>query len=537
MRFRSSLRTSVWAILALLCVPLLAGAQPAPARTLVMPFDTGHDRRIWWLGEGASVLLAERLRSRGAEAIGREDRLQAFARLQVPPVAELSHGTVIRVGQLLAASSVVIGSLSLQGDDMIVVRARSIRLDTGHLEDEIEERGSLGDLFAIFDRVAGRLSPAAAGVPAASNAGAQLTPAAFENYIKGLLADTPRAQIGFLQKALALTPDYDRARLALWRVYTDEGEHEKALAAALAVAPGSRIDTHARFAAALSELSLERYDDAYARLKALSEETHSAEVYNDIGIVQMKRGSTPQTGKPTYWFDKATEADPGEADYFFNLGYAYWLEQDVPAATYWLREAVRRDPGDGDAHYVLGWALHAAGSGPEAERELELARRLSARYETADRKAGVPRGLERIKTSLVPPGLRSETVLVATGQRDQRELASFHLERGRRFYERENDRDAIAELKRALYLSPYLADAHLLLGRIYLRDGRARDAIDALKIALWSEETAATHLVLAEAYLDAKEFAAARREAERGVALDPGSRAGRALLDRIPASQ
>jgi Tfp pilus assembly protein PilF len=503
-----------------------------------MPFETGHDRRIWWLGEGASVLLAERLRARGAEAIGRDDRLQAFARLQVPPVAALSHGTVIRVGQLLAASSVVIGSLSLQGDETIAVRARSIRLDTGHLQDEIEEHGSLRDLFAIFDRVAGKLLPAADGVPAtASNASAQLTPAAFENYIKGLLADTPQAQIGFLQKALSLAPGYDRARLALWRVYTDQGEHEKALAAALAVSPGSRIDTHARFAAALSEISLDRYDDAFARLKALGDETHAAEVYNDIGILQMKRGSTPQTGKATYWFDKATEADPGEADYFFNLGYAYWLERDVAAATYWLREAVRRDPGDGDAHYVLGWALHTSGSLPEAERELELARRLSARYETTDRKAGVPRGLERIKTSLVPPGLRSETVLVATGQRDQRELAAFHLERGRRFFERENDRDAIAELKRALYLSPYLADAHLLLGKIYLRDGRARDAIDALKIALWSEETAATHLALAEAYLEAKEFGPARREAERGVALDPGSRAGRALLDRIPASQ
>jgi tetratricopeptide (TPR) repeat protein len=531
-------RACVCAILALLFCPCAATAQSTSARTLVMPFDTGHDRRIWWLGEGASVLLAERLRARGVEAIGREDRLQAFGRLQVPPVAALSHGTMIRVGQLLGASSVVIGSLRLQGEDTIVVRARNIRLDTGHLQDEIEEHGTLGDLFAIFDRVAGRVSPTSAGPPAAPpTAGAQLTPPAFENYIKGLLAETPQAQITFLQKALSLTPGYDRARLALWRVYTDQGEHERALAAALAVSKGSRIDTHARFAAALSEIALGRYDDAYSRLKSLAEETHAAEVYNDIGIVQMKRGSTPQTGKPTYWFDKAADADPGEADYFFNLGYAYWLDQDVAAATYWLREAVRRDPGDADAHYVLGWALQVSGSVPEAERELELARRLSARYETTDRRAGVPRGLERTKTSVVPPGLRSETVLVASGQRDQRELASFHLERGRRFFERENDRDAIAELKRALYLSPYLAEAHLLLGKVYLRDGRAREAIDALKIAVWSEETAATHLALAEAYMEAKEFAAARREAERGLALDPGSRAGRALLDRIPASQ
>ena len=74
------------------------------------------------------------------------------------------------------------------------------------------------------------------------------------------------------------------------------------------------------------------------------------------------------------------------------------------------------------------------------------------------------------------------------------------LDRGRRFVEAEQDRAAIPELRRAIYLSPYLAEAHLRLGRVYLRAGRAREAIDAFKIAIWSEETAAAHVALAEAY-------------------------------------
>ena len=71
--------------------------------------------------------------------------------------------------------------------------------------------------------------------------------------------------------------------------------------------------------------------------------------------------------------------------------------------------------------------------------------------------------------------------------------------------QQENDREAAAELDRALYLSPYLADAHLLLGRIHLRNGRVREAIDALKISLWSAETADAHAVLADAYRQAKD--------------------------------
>ena len=73
------------------------------------------------------------------EAIGRDERLRAFARLQVPPVASLSHGTVIRIGQLVGASAVIIGSIRTDGDTL-EVRARSLRLDTGRLQGEVEEQ-------------------------------------------------------------------------------------------------------------------------------------------------------------------------------------------------------------------------------------------------------------------------------------------------------------------------------------------------------------------------------------------------------------
>jgi lipopolysaccharide biosynthesis regulator YciM len=100
-------------------------------------------------------------------------------------------------------------------------------------------------------------------------------------------------------------------------------------------------------------------------------------------------------------------------------------------------------------------------------------------------------GLERVKTDAeASPASRLDERLASTGQRDQDELARFHLERGRRLFEQNNDRDAAAELGRALYLSPYLAEAHLMSGRIHLRNGRVREAIDAFKVALWSAETA-----------------------------------------------
>jgi tetratricopeptide (TPR) repeat protein len=503
---------------------------------LVMPFETGDDVRTWWLGEGSSVLLADDLRRLGVEAIGRDERLRAFARLQVPAVASLSHGTVIRVGQLVGASAVIVGSIRTDGDTL-EVRARSLRLDTGRLQAEVQEHGSLTDLFRVYERLARRLTSAPALLSSEQTQGVELSPAAFENYVKGLLADTPLAQAAFLEKAIALHAGYDEARLALWRAYAEAADHAKALAVALMVPASSPMSRRARFAAACSETALRRYDEAFERLRVLGEEAPGAEIANNLGVVQLRRGASPQTGLATYWFTKATQATP-DPDYFFNLGYAYWFEQDVPAAIYWLREAVRRNPADGDAHFVLGAALQAAGSATEAGREVELAQRLAARHPGEDGRPGerVPRGLERIRTTIDSPGVSgAETSLVATGEREKTEVMAFHLDRGRRLFAAQNDREAIDELRRVLYLSPYLAEAHLLLGRIYLRGGRTGEAIEALKIAIWSEESAAAHEVLAEAWLQFKDVAAARREAERALAMNPGSESVRRFLAQLPA--
>ncbi len=508
-------------------------AEPAP-RVLVMPFENvSRDPKIFWLGEGAAVLLTDDLLAQGVNAITRAERQQAFDRLQVPPPASLTDATVIRIGQLVGAAEVIVGSLQMDGETL-VLHARGIALEPGRVKVDATERGVLPDLFATIARIAQRFAPADT---APTHPAEQPSLPAFENFIKGVLAETPETAINYLSTALKLQPSFDRARLALWQAYDDEGEPEQALAAVMPVPPQSAYAGRARFLAALSQLYLKKYEDAYATFKALSESQPAANVWNDLGVVQLRRGGTSQTGTAAYFFTKAADADPNDPDYVFNLGYAYWLDRDTQAAIYWLREAVRRNPADGDAHFVLGAALAAAGNGVEAARERELARRLSATYEARARRPGgdtVPKNLERVKDAVELPHARTvERTLASNEQRSQEELARFYLDSAKRQYERENDRQAADDLNRALYLSPYLAEAHLLLGRIHLRNGRVREAIDAFKIALWSAESAEAHVALGEAYWQNKDGVAARAEAERALALDPASTAAKRLLTTI----
>jgi len=525
-------------------VPVMVGPSGAfaqqrdaqPGRILVMPFENAaHDGRIIWMGEASSVLLADDLNAFGVSAITREERQQAFDVLQVPPNASLTDATVIRIGQIVGAGQVVVGTVQLEGDDL-VVRARTIGLESGRLQSDVTERGPMADLFATFERMARRvISPTAAGAGGAPPIHPPV--AAFENYIKGLLAETPATAVTYLNAAVRADPKFDEVRLALWHVFDDQSEHERALAVVRAVPPTSDLARRARFLAGLSQVSLARYDDAFETFKALADARPSAPVLNNLGVIQLRRGGSSQLGLPTYYFNKAAEADPTEPDYFFNLGYAYWMEHDGTAAVYWLREAVRRDPTDGSAHYLLGVALNGADNPAEAVREKELARRLSSTYaEWAKRPASdpVPKGLERLKRDVELPHARQIEATLATGnQRDQQELARFYLDRARRLYEQEHDRDALDELRRTLFLSPYQAEAHLLMGRIYLRGGRVREAIDALNISIWSRETADAHAALAQAHFEARDLELARTEATRALTLDAQSAEARHVLEQL----
>ena len=516
-----------------------------PGRMLVMPFaNVAREGRLVWLTEASAVLLADDLNALGAGAITRDERREAFERLQVPAAAALTNATVIRIGELVGASSVIVGSLQMENGEL-VVHARSIAVEAGRVTIDVTERG---ELFGVFERIARHIAPAS-GTPSADVERSHPPLAVFESYIKGLMAQTPATAVKYLDAALAARPDFDRARLALWNVYSDQGDAARALAAVEKVPAESVWSRRSRFLAGLSQLDLKKYDDAFASFRAVSEAPKTSSpsststspvlspaALNNLGVVQLRRGWTPQTGRPTYFFTRAADADPNDPDYCFNLGYAYREERDLPAALYWLREAVRRNRADGEAHFVLGEVLARSGNASEAIREKDLAKRLSSTFEQWDRRPAaeaVPKGLERVKHDIELPRVpRLEVALAANEQRDQRELAGFHLDHGRRLFEQEHDRDAIAELDRALYLSPYLAEAHLLVGRVHLRHGRVQEAVAALKISIWSAETAEAHLALAQAYLQSGDRAAARPEAERALALAPDSAEAKRVLQQ-----
>ncbi len=310
----------------------------AGERVLVVPFEnTRHEPAVYWLSEASAVLLANELSARGVGAITRAERVRAFEQLHLPLSASLSRATLIKVGELVGASEVMVGGYAL-ADGRLTVQAHSIRMDVGRLEPEVSVEGAVTGIFSLYDTLAQRLKNSIAR-PGARPPRPPLE--AFENFIKGLIAESPAVQATFLETAIRLFPGYDDAQLALWEVRTEQGDHAAALAAARAIGENSPLAAKARFFSGLSLLSLKRYDEAFGVFKTIAEASEASgapaarggvnpagPALNNLGVLLIRRGATAQTGSAVFYLTKAADADAGDADYLFNLGYAYALERN-----------------------------------------------------------------------------------------------------------------------------------------------------------------------------------------------------------------
>src|SRR5580765_4892766 len=94
--------------LALLCSSLRAET------VLVLPFfNHSKSPGLDWIGESISEAVHDSLASEGLLALDREDRLEIYRRLSLRPGAELTHASVMKIGQSLDASQVVYGFYEL----------------------------------------------------------------------------------------------------------------------------------------------------------------------------------------------------------------------------------------------------------------------------------------------------------------------------------------------------------------------------------------------------------------------------------------
>jgi tetratricopeptide (TPR) repeat protein/TolB-like protein len=526
---------------------------------LVFPFENaGASPRLDWLSEGLEELSIQYLSAAGQQVYSHTGRMAELERYGLPASAKLSRATMLRVAQDLDADFVVLGSFVSDGKSL-TIEARILRVEPSKLSRGVRETGPLDSLMDMQNRVIWRSLTATqptAQTTLADFSKAQHPPRldAFELYIRAIRASDDEARIRDLRGASRLEPDWPDPAFELGQTYFARKDCNSALPWFARVPSTHAHYLEANFATAVCRLQMNQPDRAEQVLVAqgwarrghegnTSSAADVPEVLNDLAIARARQGKVAEAQSD---LKRASQIDPGEDDYPFNLGLLALRAKDFTAAAKYFREAVDRRPDNPDDRALLIEALEKAGKKTEADQQREAAAEalgpdaLPAVLAHAD--ADSLHRLERIKTELDVVALRSEMEPPRPRTSSGRATAGVdtavgHVRRGRQELSAGRLEEAEKEFHIALTMDPASATAHRSLGEISWRRGDLDHAVRELQASLGARDSAVVRTTLGRIYLEQKRSDLARGEVERALKLAPNYSEAQRLLKRLENSR
>ena len=531
--------------------PQRAGGMTRASALLVFPFENASRlAKLDWLGEGLSELTIERLASQGQFAFPREERLAAQEKLGLPASTRFSHATMLRIAEEVDADYIVFGRYASDGKTLTLT-ARVLRVSPSKLSPPIEESGALEGLMNAHARLAARVVRA---VDPASSIGpgdlaqklARRRLKAFEYYIRGLLGAGDDHRLRDFREAVRLEPSWEEPAFALGQAYYARRECEFALLWLSRVPPAHRRGAEASFDAGVCHLlrnDAARAEAAFANLLELVRPWAGElpEALNNLAVARMRMGKWREA---TAGLERATQLDPEETEYWFNLGLLNLRTKQPAAAVEPFREVLRRQPEDGEARALLIAALEQTSRASEAAAERKTPARAGGR--PAALPSASPESLarlDRIKMRLDVAWLHpfpgngaagtesANSGDVSVHRRLHREI---HLNRGREFLADGKLEEAEREFNQAIVLAPLNSPAaHQGLAEVFRRQGRNEDAIREMRAALASHDDAAMRTALARLFIEQNRAGEAREQLRLALKLDPNHAEARQWLDKL----
>lgn len=365
-------------------VLLVATARLCPAETrtvLVLPFENRSDRPdLYWISESFAETFSICLSAPGRYVISRQERNGAYEQLNLDPGRPLTLASAYKVGATLGADWAVTGDFNVEGE-LLTARARLLDAHRLRLAPALEATGGLADLVELQARLAWRLLATHDRnfiVGTEEDFRRRLPPIrldAFERFIRGVLADDAATRVQHLSEAHRLNPADQRAAWELGRHYFVQMDYEDSASWLRKLNARDAHYWEALFLLGVAEFRVGREFAAEMALEALAEKAPLAEVWNNLGFVQARRGRFAEALES---FERAFEANPTDADICFNLGAALWQLKRHDESVRFLKQA-RRLASEGEETTVLPAAVLDDLPDPADDAEEQVARDLLAK--------------------------------------------------------------------------------------------------------------------------------------------------------------
>jgi tetratricopeptide (TPR) repeat protein len=533
---------------------------------LVFPFEnSGASSRLDWLGEGLEELTIQYLSDSGAQVYSHAGRAGELERYGLPASAKLSRATMLRIAQDLDADYVIFGSFGSSGTSL-TIEARTLRVDPPALLTPVHESGPLTSLMDLHASVVWHLLSANdKPYPLSRKELAKLQRTlrldAFEHFVRGLLSTEDDSRLRELREAARLEPAWPDPAFALGETYAARGDCSSALPWFARVPRTHQRYVEAVFATGVCRLQLNQPDKAEESFTSMQNalRNHSdrgaagnglsgadlPEILNNLGVALARQGKTPAAFAD---LQRATELDPDEDDYPFNLGLLAFRANDFVAAAKSFREAVGREPDNPEDRALLIQSLEKAGNKAEAEEErvavTEALGPNALPVVHVDAKSETQPRLDRIKTDLDITALRLEiqsspnAVISESGSSPGVPATpGTHIRQGRQELVAGRLEAAESEFRAVLAVDAANASAYRGLAEVDRRRGKLDNAVQEFQASLATRDSAVVRTMLARVYLDQRKFAMARSEAQRALALAPNYADAKELLDHLQNSK
>lgn len=524
-------------------------AQGAPGQGvfLVFPFESaGASPRLAWLGEGLEELTIQSLSAAGQQVYSHAGRVAELERYGLPGSAKFSHATMLRVGVDLDADYVVLGSYSSDGQNLSV-QSRILRVHPAALGPVVREKGPLSSLMELHTRLVWKLlsgNDSKYSVTLANFAKGQpaLRLDAFEHYTRGLLASDDDVRIRELREAVRLQPDWPAPSFALGQTAFSRRDCDGAIIWFSRVPASNARHVEAEFTMGVCRLLQAQPDKAEALFSALQDSLKDdlvsgadlPEILNNLALARARQGKVA-AAIPS--LRRATDLDPDDGDYPFNLGLLFLAAKDPASAAKYFREACDREPENPEDRALLIHALEKAGRNEEAEAERSITAEALGPGGLPKIKTDDLESLQRVTDELDTTALQLELVSVREADGTQTatgtSAAAALVRHGRQELSAGRLDTAESAFHSALEAASDYSSAHSGLAEVYRRRGKLDEAAKELQAALVRRDSAADRTTLARIFLDQKKTELARAELQHALKLAPNYAAAKQLLERI----
>jgi tetratricopeptide (TPR) repeat protein len=485
---------------------------------LVFPFDnrTGQPN-LEWIREAAPEILSARFASAGFAPMSRPDRMYALDHLGLPQQFQPSRASSLKLAQTLDADSIVVGSYKTDGTG-IVAEAQVIDVPHLRMSEMVTARGDRNALISVFDALAWKLTRlmnpsfnVALETFVAAGSGLRLD--AFEQYIRGISEPDQQERLRHLKQAVALSPGYGPAWMALGREDFNGQQYEQAAAAFAKVNRNDPDALEAEFYRGLSLLFSGTYAKAEESFGEVARVLPLGEVLNNQGVAVSRQGHDG-----TSLFVQAAAADPNDADYHFNLAVSLRRHGTDAAAMNELAQCLKLRPNDTEAQQLMAqWKAPKSATDPDEKAEpLE---RIARTFDAVAFKQAAQM-MDQMEASRLAALSPHERAVKLSGQAKDYLNRGLLLEAERLYQTAVSDDGSVAE-------------AHTGLATVRERTGDAAAARKEANTSLELAPSVDAYLVLGRLDLAANHMDDATRDIGEALKLDPANRPAQALNREI----